>query len=122
MKRDDVNRMIEQTATNRMNEWVDDGGYPTEEFLGRIEKWDVLKGKNSALMKFIKRYWRYSSAGFWSEKEHEGYGTEYRISTGGWSGNEAIIEALKNNRLFWNLYWVQSRRGGDYIFEVKDKE
>lgn len=122
MKSDDVNHMIDEMTTNRSHEWVDDGGYPTEEFLGRIEKWDVLKGKNSALMKFIKRYWRYSSAGFWSEKEREGYGTEYKISTGGWSGNEAIIEALKNNRLFWNLYWIQSRRGGHYIFEVKDKE
>ena len=103
-----------------MNEWVDDGGYPTEEFLDTIEKWDVSKGKNNDLMTFIKPYWRYSYDGFWSENKHEGDGTEYAISTGGWSGNEDIIRALQMNRLFWSLYWVQSRRGGHYIFEVKE--
>jgi hypothetical protein len=42
----------------------------------------------------------------------------YNISTGGWSGNESIIGALQSNSLLWALTWVQSRRGGHYIFEV----
>jgi hypothetical protein len=36
--------------------------------------------------------------------------------TGGWSDNEALIEALAQNTTFWNLFWEQSNRGGRYCF------
>ena len=43
------------------------------------------------------------------------------ISTAGWSGNESIIYAMQNNKsMLWNLTWVQSRRGGHHIFELKE--
>ena len=42
----------------------------------------------------------------------------FRISTGGWSGNESIIRAMERNGMMWHLNWVQSRRGGHYIFEI----
>ena len=103
-----------------MSEWVDDDGYPTESFLKKIEEWDAGAGGYNDLMRFIKPYWRYSFDGYWSETEYEGEGIEYSISTGGWSGNEDIIRALQMNMFFWSLYWLQSRRGGHYIFKVKD--
>lgn len=105
-----------------MSEWVDDDGYPTEALLIKIERWDAGEGSYNDLMKFIKPYWGYSSWGFWSEDEYEGEGIEYSVSTGGWSGNEDIIGALKQNPIFWSLCWLQSRRGGHYIFKVKDYE
>lgn len=105
-----------------VSEWVDDEGYPTEAMLEKIEKWDASEGSYNDLMKFIKPYWRYSFEWYWSETEYESEGIEYSISTGGWSGNEDIIRALQMNRLFWCLYWLQSRRGGHYIFKVKDYE
>ena len=105
-----------------MNEWVDDDGYPTEEMLEKIEKWGAGEGSYNDLMRFIKPHWKYSFEGYWSENEYEDDGTEYSISTGGWSGNEDIIRALQSNWMFWSLYWMQSRRGGHYIFKVKDYE
>ena len=44
----------------------------------------------------------------------------YKISTGGWSGNESIIHSMQKADFMWNLNWVQSRRGGHYIFELKE--
>ena len=105
-----------------MSEWIDGDGYPTEEMLEKIEKWDAGEGSYNDLMKFIKPHWKYSFEGYWSENEYEDDGTEYSISTGGWSGNEDIIHALQSNWMFWSLYWMQSRRGGHYIFKVKDYE
>jgi len=43
------------------------------------------------------------------------------LVVGGWSGNESIIRALENNKHWiWTMNWVQSRRGGHYIFELKE--
>jgi hypothetical protein len=100
-----------------MSEMIDDDGYPTEEMLDKIEKWEY---NFNELMRFIKPYWRYSFDGYWSENECEGGKTEYNISTAGWSGSEDIVRAMSNNTIFWSLCWVQSRRGGHYIFEVKE--
>lgn len=61
-------------------------------------------------MEYICGLWEFSEWGFHRDNEI------YSISTGGWSGNEEIIDALKNNIMFWILYWYQSRRGGHYIF------
>lgn len=105
-----------------MSEWIDDDGYPSEEMLAKIEQWDAGEGSYNDLMRFIKPYWKYSSCGYWSETKYESKGIEYSISTGGWSGNEDIIRALQKNPIFWSLCWIQSRRGGHYIFKVKDYE
>ncbi len=44
---------------------------------------------------------------------------QYTISTYGWSGNELIIAALQDRLYFWDSCWVQSRRGGHYIFQIE---
>lgn len=45
---------------------------------------------------------------------------ELELTTGGWSGNEAIIDALRANKLFFPLFWVESRRDGLYRFTLFD--
>jgi hypothetical protein len=98
---------------------LDEHGYPTEEMLQEIVAWDYKDCKG--LLDAIKPYWQYSDCGYWRTEEVEEYGKKklhYHISTGGWSGNEDILESLKANTMFWILAWVQSRRGGHYIFEV----
>lgn len=88
-------------------------GYPTEEELERIRKWPAtdLKG----LFDFIKPIWNYSDTPYWRQR-----GRKYWISTVGWSGNESIIGALEENFLVWALCWMQSQRGGHYIFELPE--
>lgn len=99
---------------------LDADGYPTHSALQIIKLWpsDDKKG----WFEFIKSIWWNPEFG-WSEGEeaHEWKGEKvyrYHLSTGGWSGNESIIEAMQNNKNhLWMYTWFQSQRGGHYIFE-----
>jgi len=126
----------EQLAENlkRKNElldkgdFLDDDGYPTDDSLEiiRLWHWDDARG----WFKFIESLWAYHDCG-WKEKDepHEWEDLKqykdkivhrYYISTAGWSGNESIIRAMQKNDFMWHLNWVQSRRGGHYIFELRE--
>lgn len=129
--------LLEQIAKNkaRIQEILDEGnlldddGYPTEDALEAIERWhwDDARG----WFKFIEGLWWYSNM-LWIEceggidqylnKQLDPKTIRYHVSTGGWSGNESIIRAMQQNDMMWHLNWVQSRRGGHYIFELKDLE
>lgn len=94
---------------------MDDDGYPTEETERLIREFN---GAAEDLLAAVKTVWHFPSFGW---KEHEGESGRshlYHISTGGWSGNETLISALHSNHIFWSLSWLQSQRGGHYIFEV----
>ena len=108
-----------------MSEWLDEDGYPTDDALDRIEHWPYNDPKG--WFKFIENMWHLRSWG-WTEgyfEDHHEYDSadkyRYYISTCGWSGNEDIIRAMQDNKNLWYHTWVQSRRGGHYIFEVKDE-
>lgn len=101
--------------------FLDEDGYPTELALDTIEKWhwDDPKG----WFEFIEKIWSMPSWGWRETDEPHQYKKDtmvhrYYISTGGWSGNESIIRAMQCNEMLWNFQWVQSRRGGHYIFEL----
>lgn len=110
-------KFIEKNLHNA--DMQDDDGYPTEVALEIIERWGFYN--HNELFKFMESIWWTPSFG-WHETETDN-GIEYQLSTGGWSGNESIIYALEHNKNHvWHCCWVQSRRGGHYIFEVdKDK-
>ena len=91
--------------------------YPTEEELEKIEKWEVNSIEDyREFMYYIHNIWEFSDWGWSTEKDI------YFISTGGWSGNEDIIASMKHNRMFWIMYWYQSKRGGHYIFAPSSLE
>lgn len=102
-------------------EWLDEDGYPTEDALELIEKWHFNDAKG--WFDFIHSIWYMPDWG-WGEGEdkHDFYKDRkvyrYDVSTSGWSGNESIIRAMERNSMMWHLNWVQSRRGGHYIFEL----
>lgn len=86
-------------------------------------------GDYAALMEFIRVRWHWQFG--WNErtaKRIEGIvyvrGRRYWMSTGGWSGNESIIQAMRQNDgrqgggMFWIICWESSRCGGHYTFVV----
>ena len=91
---------------------MDTNGYPDEEELKKIAEWDYCDFHG--LMDYVKERWKYADCGYW--KKGRKY---YRISTGGWSGNESIISALMENTMFWAVFWESSKRGGHYNFEIR---
>ena len=99
---------------------LDEDGYPTDGALKLIETWHFTYTKE--WFEFIESMWHLRLWGWSSEETINDYNepiTRYRISTAGWSGNESIIEAMQTNHFLWHDTWVQSRRGGHFIFELK---
>lgn len=90
--------------------------YPTDEEIEKIRKWDYHDF--NGLMEFVRDRWSYPQ--YWYELKKNNK-TRYEISTGGWSGNEDLIQALEENMIFWSMCWEFSKRGGRYGFLVKDK-
>lgn len=96
---------------------TDEHAYPTEAALDMIRHWPNEDLPD--LFDFIKSIWWMPSWG-WHEVEEEEV-TSYHLSTGGWSGNEDIIGAMRNHHIFWMLYWYSSRVGGHFVFREISK-
>ena len=97
---------------------IDENGYPVEPFL------DLIR---SAPHECFFILWRNIIGCWWAQnydvKNNDGRSeTSDKVflhaSTGGWSGNESLISAMQDNVIFWHLHWVQSRRGGHYVFDI----
>lgn len=86
-------------------------GYPDDDELKRIEGWphtDI-----PGLLNYVRELWHWPN-GAWIE------GDKHCFATGGWSGNESLIAALKNNFMFLAACWQLSKRGGYFEFEVPE--
>lgn len=95
---------------------LDADGYPTAKTLKAIRNWNPYD--TPGLMRFVEKAWHYGDI-FFSKKNKRTIGlTEFKISTGGWSGNESVISALQKNHVFWGMCWESSHRGGHYVFTV----
>jgi hypothetical protein len=97
-----------------------DSEYHIEKELKKIQNWDVKDAHN--LIERLRDMWEYKN--FFIEN----WGFDHihkerpvlmlELHTGGWSGNEDIIEALQKNKMFWIMWWWKTERGGHYYFEI----
>lgn len=95
---------------------LDEDGYPTEDTLIKIEKF-VFGPHFMNLPDFvelIRENWWCCDWGFKLDME-TGF---LELHTGGWSGNEDLIDAMKRNKWFFVYFWEKSVRGGHYWFEL----
>ena len=104
-------------------DFLDEDGYPTDAALEIIKLWHWDDA--SGWFEFVHNIWHMASWG-WQERQaphsrkKDQQVVEYHISTAGWSGNESIIRSMQENHMMWTLCWVQSRRGGHYIFQLPE--
>lgn len=89
----------------------DRDGYPTDETLTAIRFWPHTDF--AALCEFARAAWHYPD--YITMKDGV-----LTAATGGWSGNESVISALRQNRVFWGLCWRESVRGGRHVFELPE--
>lgn len=121
---EDQNNIIKARMAELMAlEHLDEDGYPNEDAFELIKIWHWSDARG--WFEFIKSIWAYADWG-WHEKDvpHEWKKDtivhRYEISTAGWSGNEYLIRAMESNSMMMATQWVQSRRGGHYIFELNE--
>jgi len=100
----------------------DDEMYPSQEVLAMIAAWRF--GEYPALMRFVEEQW-IDCYGFFEQStgKFEPFNgeTPWKCATGGWSGNESLIDALRDNVGFWWTCWECSVRGGYYEFHVPEE-
>lgn len=109
-------------------DWLDGDGYPTEAALEKLKSW--APNDLTGALDFMKELWSYPEAvrSTLSDAEqqiiHPAKGNiHYHFATGGWSGNESLVHAFRENRLGWVITFCLHARGGRYIFRYpKPKE
>lgn len=96
--------------------------YPTDEELGRLEHWPPYDVAGA--LDFAASLWHWPdlaarelTAGEASVVRAEPGERYLRLATGGWSGNEEIVAALKTNMILRSLSWRLSAAGGLHIFQ-----
>lgn len=95
---------------------LDGDNYPDEKSLEEIKEWDILKQGIQGLLDLVEENTN------WADRQICITGKKvirFEYHTGGWSGNEEVIGALRQNFLFWAMYWEKSVRGGHFYFKIK---
>lgn len=104
------------------NDMLDEDGYPTDAALDVIKLWHFTDARG--WFKFIENLWMHRDWSWKEKDEPHDYKNKivrrYYVSTTGWSGNESIIHAMQKNHMMWDFNWLESRRGGHYIFELRE--
>ena len=91
----------------------DSNGYPTDETIRAIEQWEPRDF--DGLFAFIEAAWNDCGSVI-------SIGDQVSLVTGGWSGNEEIVDALGRNRIADMLYWESSHRGGLHVYKNRIRE
>jgi hypothetical protein len=103
----------------------DADGYPTEESLACLAAWPYQDAEGA--LDFMAAAWSYPEYvrhGLSPEEAvvtHADPGDAFiRFATGGWSGNESLIDEFRSNQICWAFTWRLSSRGGCHIFQYPD--
>ena len=94
-------------------------GYPTPKTLTRIRRWPV---KATDDIDDVTRDWLAYCRAAWNltygrvTEEDDGW----HFITGGWSGNEDVIWAMRDRWTLW-LCWESSERGGLHILRTRGR-
>lgn len=100
---------------------LDSYGYPTKEWINFIENY--LPDESLPLIHFIKGVlidgWWMSDWGFKLHNPYKGK-IKLELHTGGWSGNEEVIAAIRSNIYLTHcsMRYYKWLSGGHYYFEI----
>lgn len=86
---------------------LDKEGYPTEETLEAIKKWDIKDIEGC--LQFISDAWYYEDG---AKKVRDGIWT---FATCGWSGNESLLYAFYESMVWLMLSWQSIQLSGGFL-------
>jgi len=90
--------------------------YPSEETLDQIQNHPLATRQDlMELLELIRSEWWMAETGFNLVGVNVLHLT---LITGGWSGNESILQALQQHTLFMPMFWQKSIRGGRHYFRI----
>jgi hypothetical protein len=98
---------------------LDEEGYPTEEYLQFIRDYEPTKLPIMEMVSIICENWYYGDWGWRLKRKYRGI-RKLELHTGGWSGNEDIIAAIKSNIYLthFTMRHVAWETGGHFYFEI----
>lgn len=82
----------------------DADGYPTDETESAIRTWDFRDAAD--WLEYVSESWNQDYGRLWHQDG------KLHLATGGWSGNESIVRAMRKNYILWSMLWESSHRGG----------
>ena len=100
-------------------EITDNEGYPTDEFLQFIRNYHPDQMSIIDFLDILYDAWYFDDWGFKLHRKYRGI-RKLELHTGGWSGNEETIAAIKDNIYLtaFKMKYVKWHTGGHYYFEV----
>jgi len=104
---------------NQPDNLLDNEGYPTDELLQWVKDYDILEHGVEPLLEILEETWNWPDWGIVRKRSY-GKTFSYELHTGGWSGNEDIMVALRENKFFY-YWWRKSTTGGHYYFRFPVK-
>ena len=99
---------------------LDEEGYPTEEYIAFVKGYN---NQTMLIMEFVEDVlqdgWYFGDWAFKLFRKYKGK-RKLLLSTGGWSGNEEIIDAILGNVYLTHskMKYIGWKRGGHYTFEI----
>jgi hypothetical protein len=99
---------------------LDDEGYPTEEYLQFIRDYTHETMNIIDFVNVLSDGWYFGDWGFNLGRKYKGT-RKLQLHTGGWSGNEKIINAILSNIYLTHceMKYIKWHVGGHYYFEIK---
>jgi hypothetical protein len=104
---------------------LDSEGYPTDEWLEFLRQY--TPDDSLPIMDFVQNVlidgWWMPAWGFKLKRKYKGV-RKLELHTGGWSGNEEIINVLVRNFYLtqFAMKYVKWTTGGHYYFKIKEKK
>lgn len=97
---------------------LDKDQYPTDEFVQFIRDYKPSTMPILDLVALIEKAWWFGW-GFELKRKYKGV-QKLKLSTGGWSGNEEIISAIKSNIYLtaFSMKYEMWKTGGHHYFEI----
>lgn len=95
----------------------DKNGYPTEEALNQLRSFKLTDDTIALFLLLLQETWWRSEWGIDKKRQYRGF-IRLTLHTGGWSGNEDIIDALQENTVLWNSIYLSRKPGGHWQFKI----